>query len=306
VIFVNESTSNKKFIKFNIDDYNKIEVVSHNEQGLKVIITPEMAEELLKRNCINRTIKKPRVQRLANAIKRGEWRYNGEPIKMTNDDRLYDGQHRLSAIVVSRIPILTNLILNVQYDDDLIPTIDQVGSRSLSDILTIQSKKNNSPLKSSNSKTLAAVVGMIYTWPYILKRRISTFNNSSIGVPTKVQLEKLWNENPRLINSLIAEKLTRKFCTPSIAVFCHYIFSNIDENDATKFFNLLLTGAGLELNNPILTLRDRLLGDRNSKLKMSFDPKVVFFIKTWNSYRANRPLSRLIWNREKDKFPFPN
>lgn len=70
-------------------------------------ITPKMAEEYLKHNKINRTLKDKRVTSYANDMKDGAWQLNGEAIRFNKSGDLIDGQHRLNAIIRANKPIQT-------------------------------------------------------------------------------------------------------------------------------------------------------------------------------------------------------
>ena len=63
-----------------------------------VTVTPEMAERWLSNNPLNRQIRAEHVEELAERIRRGEWKPN-PPVEVFDTGRLWNGQHRLSAIV---------------------------------------------------------------------------------------------------------------------------------------------------------------------------------------------------------------
>jgi hypothetical protein len=64
-------------------------------------ISPEIAAEYLKQNTVNRVLRPSHVKELAGAIKRGEWKVTHQGIAFDVTGALRDGQHRLSAIVLS-------------------------------------------------------------------------------------------------------------------------------------------------------------------------------------------------------------
>lgn len=67
----------------------------------QVLITPDLARELLANNQENRTIKQAVVCRYATQILDGDWQLTHQGILLGKDLRLLDGQHRLSAIVLA-------------------------------------------------------------------------------------------------------------------------------------------------------------------------------------------------------------
>lgn len=67
------------------------------------IITPEEAEILLKCQGTNRNIRRSSVEQLARDMESGNW-IIGDPIKLDNNGVLIDGQHRLSAVILTKKP----------------------------------------------------------------------------------------------------------------------------------------------------------------------------------------------------------
>ena len=63
-----------------------------------VTVTPEMAARWLADNPHNRAIRKERVDELCETILSGKWKLN-PPIEVFDTGRLWNGQHRLTAIV---------------------------------------------------------------------------------------------------------------------------------------------------------------------------------------------------------------
>ena len=65
-----------------------------------VIVTPEMAARWLGNNPHNRAIRAERIEELCDKIRRGEWK-KSPPVEVLDTGRLWNEQHRLSAIVRS-------------------------------------------------------------------------------------------------------------------------------------------------------------------------------------------------------------
>ena len=67
-----------------------------------ILITPDIARQYLSFNTRNiRPINKAAVKQHANSMINGTWEQNGETIKFYQDGTLFDGQHRLLAIIES-------------------------------------------------------------------------------------------------------------------------------------------------------------------------------------------------------------
>lgn len=100
-----------------------------------VTITPEIAKELLKHNTGNRKINQANVKRIAEDMIAGDYKLNGETIKIYEDGTLADGQHRLMACVLAGVPFETYIIKGIKKD--VLPTIDAGKQRSLVESLNM-------------------------------------------------------------------------------------------------------------------------------------------------------------------------
>lgn len=109
-----------------------------------ITITPEMAKEMLEHNYEdNRNIRKSYVMQLATVMRAGRYMSeNGQTIVMGEDDGvLYDGQHRLAAIVESGIP-QTMLVVRIVNGKEAYKTIDNGTKRNASDFIRLPNRNN--------------------------------------------------------------------------------------------------------------------------------------------------------------------
>jgi hypothetical protein len=84
--------------------------------GLEVtveIINPAEAEAYLKNNAMHRKIKQKKVDEYKNQMVDGKWQLNGKALIFDSNGRLLNGQHRLSAVVQSQVPLTTVVIRGV-------------------------------------------------------------------------------------------------------------------------------------------------------------------------------------------------
>lgn len=100
---------------------------------MRVTITPEKAQELLNKNDSNRPMNKAHARKFASDMTEGLWKYNGDPIRLSADGNLLDGQHRLQACVYAGIPFETEIIEDLPQE--VMVTIDTGRRRSAADAL---------------------------------------------------------------------------------------------------------------------------------------------------------------------------
>lgn len=110
-----------------------------------VEITPELAKKLLSSNDDNRKVNSSRVSQYAKAMAGGRWMETGQPIIVSEEGMLIDGQHRLEAIARSGCT-LRMLVATIAANDGKgeltarnIP-IDIGQSRTLSNITGLHSR----------------------------------------------------------------------------------------------------------------------------------------------------------------------
>lgn len=109
-----------------------------------VTITPAYAEALLNNNYEgNRQVRKTRVNELARMMRSGEFvSTNGQTIVLGTDGKVYDGQHRLAAIVESGVT-LDFFVFTTDEPKKAFLTFDNHSRRSAADYLTGMPSKND-------------------------------------------------------------------------------------------------------------------------------------------------------------------
>jgi hypothetical protein len=104
------------------------------------LVTPEIAKRLLARMANDRPLSKNTLLNYTEVMRRGEWRFNGDPIRLNSEDRLIDGQHRLHAIIDSGKP--QKMLVISGLDNEVFDTIDVGKKRSSADLLGIAGYQN--------------------------------------------------------------------------------------------------------------------------------------------------------------------
>lgn len=98
-----------------------------------ILVTPDMAENLLKYNVDNRKIRDTSIKNLSRSMKNGEWIYTHQGVAIDKNGILIDGQHRLKAVLKSGVSVPMILFENV--DPRAFNVIDQGERRSPYDVL---------------------------------------------------------------------------------------------------------------------------------------------------------------------------
>jgi len=247
-------------------------------------ITPEIAKQYLGTNADNqRNLTKTHMIHLAQQMNAGQWILNGEPIIFSNDGRLIDGQHRLSALVYAKANIQFLVVRGVSPDGFM--TIDKGKMRTNSDIMSIE--------KIPNSAITASVVTGCLNY-----RRARSTNQGQGGSlnsyirPSSTDLLKEYKMHVEEYQfAAFIGGRCRKITAPSnvgiVAALAHIVAKH-DKQEIAHFWTLFQTGAGLSENDPILHLRNRLITNGKSSAKLSSNMKIMLMIKAWNLYAKGK------------------
>lgn len=248
-------------------------------------VTPEMAEQWLEKNTHNRTLTKDHVQQLARAMANGEWELTYEAIRFNGDGTLIDGQHRLAAIVKSGVPIQTAVVFNLPRTTQLV--VDGGKKRRLSDALQLRGE--------ANATTLASALSYLHTY------RIS----DTIGRATCTVKEglSLLEANPDMRQSVAASRPAARIIRypHGMGAALHYIFWEIDSDDADDFWTTLAHGTNLAERDPIFLLRRRMEDNAASSHKLQRVTIWAYTVKAWNAWRDDAEMGVLRWRRSGQK-----
>ena len=103
----------------------------------KVLVTPDMADKWIKTNVENnRNINYATVATYARMMAEGKWYMSPDYIAFDDKGCLFNGQHRLSAVIISGVSVWMNVDFG-GYDDNSMAITDQGASRSATDIAKV-------------------------------------------------------------------------------------------------------------------------------------------------------------------------
>lgn len=257
-------------------------------------VSPELAQRWLSRNSNNRNLRRAVVESYARDMEAGRWHLNGETVKFTDAGQLCDGQHRLSAIVQSGATVPMVVVRGLS--PDVMATVDAGAKRSYADALRLAGEENTS--------TLAAVARRAVMW----ERGMRT--NTGAIRPTPLEMDDFIQRHPEIRTSaeLAARLASRERLPASVIGLCHYLFSQIDPDDATWFLLRLADGDGLSANDPIAVLRSRVTRLRVSGGRINETEGLALTIRAWNAHRSGTPRTKLQMPKgglTNENFPLP-
>lgn len=262
----------------------------------QVIVTPITAQKYLDTNKNNRKIKPTIVDRYFNDMKKNRWKEGtGETIKIGTSGRLLDGQHRLTALVKSGKNFQFSIATDVE--ESVFDVLDTGSVRNAGDAFFIK--------KVPYSHVIPSIIS---TYKMLKEGRKNADQHPNIR-PTTSMIYTEYSRNKGYWEEVAAKSVAwydkfAKIIAPSTIGGIYALLSDVSQADADKFMNQLCTGMEIE-NSAIAMLRNSLMQNRIAQRKMSPPTKNGFILKTWNLYRKNGQVKRLLFSLENDPFPIP-
>jgi hypothetical protein len=259
-------------------------------------VDPVKARKWLKQNTDNRRLRQHRVEDLVGAILRGEWQFDGSPIRFSKSGKLLDGQHRLAAIEKSGRSL--QLLIVRGLPEEAQEVMDRNLGRKFSDVLQIAQEPN--------ATTLAAATALVWRYENRLFGK-----DGSRERPSFPQLHDVLNRNPELRRSVqAAGSYVSKIKMPrTYLAAARTVLMVIDEKDTDYFFSELMAGAELTQIDPIFRLREALNQNAMSRSKKySSDHLLGLMFKAWNLYRAGESVKNLSYRAggsAPESYPYP-
>jgi hypothetical protein len=263
-----------------------------------IIITPALAEIMLRHNADNRPVRAGYVQQLAKIMREGGWRLTSQGISFTRDGVLNDGQHRLSAIIASG----KSIDCRVTFGEDrtVFQVLDAGRGRSGGDVLHIAGYKYWTHLAAA----ARIYAGVTSDRPW-----------STPPLPAS-ELLSIVDVNPGM-QDVCADATTaaKKLRTSSAAIITSFYLikqHSKQPDQLSRFAQKLGDGTELTRRDPILVLRNMLVTKafENGRRNGSSRPEAIGIcsatILAWNRWIAGFPATErgLLWDST-EPFPMP-
>lgn len=250
-------------------------------------VTPEEAEKLLENNSINRPLSTVVVRNLAEAMRRGEWQLTHQGIAVDSSGRLLDGQHRLSAVLESGVPIETLVFTSV--DSSTFSVLDAGKKRNAADALAVAGEKS--------THLLASMIRVIWLFD---NRPDIAWSGGGSSITTPQVLETL-DKHPK-IRDYVNVGLEVAQATGTIkSASCgasYLVARNNAKRKVQPWFDGLIEGAGLSKGDARLKYRNHMLSlarKEAGEVRRRRDNRehVWLYITAFNAWAANEPLKSL-------------
>jgi hypothetical protein len=230
------------------------------------------------------------VKRYAAMMADGKWVLTGEAIKFDDQGILIDGQHRLWAVIESGAVISSLVIEGVGHE--AFAWMDQGKRRNLADFFTMQGY--------AQAHQLAATIRTIHRYK-VYRRFRAAGQFRDIDPYAAVALAKEHPEIQDIIRVSGQHVYAPMAITRSLLSAMHFLFSEVDEEDAEGFMEQLGTGLASRPTDPVYILRETYIRMRSTSThsvsQRDHDYMGAIGIKAWNAYRMGEDISLLRWRR---------
>lgn len=179
------------------------------------LITPEMAQDLLKHNKSNRPINWRKVQEYAEIMKQNQWELTAQGIVLDETGNILTGQKRLWAVIYSNTSVLMRISRGSKKSTANL--LDRGTPQSARDLASRKTEVRHSPTEASISRGICAIRGNL---------------KPSVDELSRVIAEK--NE----INKVILRETSRSKKTKSVLMIMSVISSLSGDIETAKRFSL--------------------------------------------------------------------
>lgn len=262
-------------------------------------VTPEMAEEFLRRTKHNRKAYLQTVRKYYLAMKKGDWKATGQALIIDKEGDAQDLQHRCWASYLGGVSFPSYVIYDAPAEAELFAYMDDGKPRNAADALQTHGANGMSN----------AIAGAI--------RLADRYDTGTLGI----------FKQPRLDPLSIREVLAYCKANPSLQEAAHFVSGNhqkamdvLHYKAATVFFAwkvadqygipvlddflraVSATKVELDEDHPVQALRVRIAADVDGDLKMAH--LLALVIKAFNMHVAGQTVGRKgLFLRDNEKFP---
>lgn len=255
-------------------------------------VTPEMARLWIDTCMRNRKITKAHVDRLAADMRDGRWVLNGEPVQFDREGRLINGQHRLSAIVLSGVTVQMLVVTGVEPRAQ--DTIDIGAARSIGNILQLHGYPSAIELGALASADYRYSNAPGIVW-------------ANTNMPSKATMLVNVERNSEQYQSALraAKRASENINAHRIPYALLHVLAHRSGHDLAwgGFEDRLFSGVGLEEGDARLTFRNHLIRRPRSHGSWSQQHSLAIGIKAFNAYLQGKPIKLLRFYR--DELPMP-
>ncbi len=278
-------------------DAAKLKELVSSYYGTKVVLVDKgMAEALLKFNTANRALNRRKVDRLVAQMQGGTFENTGEPVIVSQEGVLNDGQHRLAALIEADVTVDMDVRFGIARK--AFTKTNTGTARTSSDVLTIRGV--------SGGTAIAPAVRLLILYGRGLPESIRDFvSNSEIH-----DAFQRWSGFEEVAKQLATLKFPRGVRSTPLLTTAYLASHSSGKDRLPDWLETLATGVGTGRSDPAYILRERLMAGVDAAIgtRESLVERLALMIISWNAYAAGGGMTAkaLRWAPAgKGAMPFP-
>jgi len=245
-----------------------------DRDAVRIVLTPEIALEMLEANRLNRPLRQSLVNRIADQIRRGLWKYNGDTIKISDTFDVLDGQHRLWAVAEAKRAVETLVVFGISRE--AFDTIDTLRAyRNAADTVALKGVARH-------RATIAAAL----TWLIRYERGVLESYKAPAHRVENADVKQALRDNPNVVAAAERTGSLRKILNHGLATFFYYVLSSQNTGLAEELVEILRDPSRTPLDHPYYLLRAYLVSEQTRRDAVR---TIALMIKTSNAaYRGTK------------------
>lgn len=250
---------------------------------------------MLEKNKHNRPLSQLHVKRLAHEIAAGRWQYNGDTIKIANNDAVLDGQHRLWAVIEANKAINTLVVNGIE--PEAFTTIDTLRKhRTFSDIVGMCGTMRN-----------RNIIATALMW--LIRWERGTLPIGNFKAPEarieNTDIDAALRNHPNIVQAVEKTACIRRCGNHGVLACFYYVLCCHDREDlAENMVSILEDPSGTPLTNGFYLLRSYLQG--RDRQRLDHRNTFAIAIKAANAVANRKRPEALSWKsqgRHPEAFP---
>jgi hypothetical protein len=279
-----------------IDAASLRELVSTHYGTKTLLIDKSLAEAVLEYNTANRSLNRRKVDRLVEQMRSNTFENTGEPIIVSREGVLNDGQHRLVAVVEADVVVEMDVRFGIARR--VFPKTNTGTSRSSSDVLAIRGV--------AGGASIAPAVRLLILYRRGLPEGIREFvSNSEVD-----DAYQRWIGFEAVGKQIAALRFPRGVRSTPLLATAFLASKSPGKDRLAEWLETLATGVGTGKTDPGYVLRERLIRGVDAAVgtRESLVERFALMILAWNAYESGAAMTDkgLRWAAVgKNAGPFP-
>jgi hypothetical protein len=248
--------------------------------GTKTLLVDKaLAETLLEYNTANRSLNRRKIDRLAEQMRTSTFENTGEPIILSREGVLNDGQHRLMALTEADVTV--DLDVRFGIARKAFTKTNTGAERTSSDVLAIRGV--------AGGASIAPAVRLLVLYQRGLPDSIREFvSNAEVD-----EGFQRWTGFEAVAKQISGLRFPRGVRSTPLLTTAFLASRSSGADRLPGWLETLATGVGTGKSDPGYVLRERLLRGVDAAIgtRESLVERFALMVRSWNAYAAGRALT---------------